>query len=131
METFFQAIAGAMIALILCLTLDKQDKQMSLMLTVAVCCMIGGLAAAFLKPVLEFLEHLQTLANLDGEMLRTLLKAVGIGLIAQVAGLVCNDAGNAALGKTLQMLAAAVILWLSVPLLQQLLDLLEQILGEV
>lgn len=93
--------------------------------------MVGVLALSYLQPVVDFIRQLQTTAQLDDGMLEILLKTMGIGLIGEIAGLICADTGNSALGKSLQMLSAAVILWLSLPLLTQLLELLQQILGEV
>ena len=93
--------------------------------------MVAAAAGQFIQPVIEFLNTLQQVGNLDSAYLGILLKVVGIGLLSEVAALVCADAGNATLGKTLQMLAACVILWLSIPLLGSLLDLIQDILGEV
>ena len=55
---------------------------------------------------------------------------IGIALLAEFGELICKDAGNTTLGKTLQILAAAVILWLSVPLLNELIDLMESIFSK-
>jgi hypothetical protein len=52
-------------------------------------------------------------------------------LIGELAGLICSDAGNAALAKSIQILTTAVILWLSIPLFESLLDLVQAILGEL
>jgi hypothetical protein len=51
--------------------------------------------------------------------------------VAEIAGLICTDAGNAALAKTIQILATAVILWLTLPLMQALLDLVRKIMEGV
>ena len=69
--------------------------------------------------------------NLEPELLHSVLKAVGIGLLAELTGQICADSGNASLGKSLQILATAVILWLMLPLFTQLIDLLEEILGAI
>ena len=82
-------------------------------------------AAAF-----KLKKRLRQTAGLDGELLACLLKIVGIGLIGEVASAVCADAGNGALGKTVQMLSAAAALWLAVPLFETLLTLLGTVLGE-
>ncbi len=131
MEKYFQALAAVLLAVILILTLQKQGKETALLLSVLVCCMAGVLAVSFVRPVLEFIRRLQTIAKLDEAMLRTLLKVVGIAITSEVAGLICSDAGNAALGKILQFLASSVILWLSLPMLTGLLELVEGILGSV
>lgn len=131
MERYWLGAAAVLLTVILGLVLGKQGKEVGLLLTLAVCCMVGALAISYLTPVVDFVRHLQAVGQLDSDILEILLKVVGIGLVAEIAGLICSDAGNAALGKTLQMLSAAVILWLSIPLLQKLLELLQQILGEV
>lgn len=120
-----------LLAVILVLALGKQGKEAGLLLTLAVCCMLGVLALSYLEPVVALIRQLQDMADLDTQMLQILLKAVGIGIIGEIASLICSDAGNAALGKALQLLSAAVILWLSIPLVNALLELLEKILGEV
>lgn len=101
------------------------------MLTIAVCCMIGAAALTYLRPVIEFFDNLQALGNLDTEVLRILLKCTGIAVLAEITGLICADAGNGALGKTLQLLATAVILWLCLPLLSKLMELIDNILVSV
>ena len=54
-----------------------------------------------------------------------------MGLLAEVTELICIDSGNTALGKGLKILATAVILWMSVPLLSGLISLIEEILVSV
>lgn len=120
-----------LLTVILGLALGKQGKEAGLLLTLAVCCMVGVLALNYLQPVVDFVRELQITAQLDDGMLKILLKSVGIGLIGEITSLICADTGNAALGKSLQLLSAAVILWLSLPLMTRFLDLLQQILGEV
>lgn len=129
MDAFWQGAAGALIACVLAVILDKQGKDSALLLTLGVCCMVGGLAVSYLSPVISFLRQLADMSQLENDMLETLLKAVGIGLVGELAALICADSGNAALGKATQILSAATLLWLSLPLLTALLELLEDILG--
>lgn len=131
MTGFWQGAAAVLLAVVLLLALGKQGKEAGLLLSIAVCCMLGGLALSYLEPVVALVQRLQDMTELDSEMLQILLKAVGIGLIGEIASLICADAGNAALGKALQFLSAAVILWLSLPLVNALLELLQEMLGEV
>ncbi len=131
MGSFFTAVAGVLLTVILILTLQKQGKETSLLLSVLACCMVGALAVSFLQPVMDFFAKLQAIGNLDSTMLQTLLKVVGISMTAEIAGLICADSGNGSLGKILQFLASAVILWLSIPMLTALLELVEDILGKI
>lgn len=129
MNIFIKCAAGVLIAVVLILTLSKQGKDISLVLTIAVCCMVLCAAITCLQPVVDFLTRLQSIGQLDSETLTILLKAVGIGFVAEITGLICADSGNASLGKALQLLATATILWISIPLLNELIELIDDILG--
>lgn len=131
MGLFWKCAAGVLIAAILGLVLDRQERGISVMLSVAVCAMGAVILLTYLEPVLDLLRELESLGDLGGDMLSVLMKVMGIGLVAELAGLICTDAGNGALGKTIQMLASGVILWLSIPVFQAFIALIRQILGEV
>lgn len=131
MELFWKTSAAVLITLILTLTIGKQEKDISLVLTMAVCCMVMVIAISYLEPVLDFLRELEAFADLENDILGILLKALGIGLVSQIAGMVCSDAGNSSLGKNIEMLGGAAILYLSVPIFSALLELIQRILGEI
>lgn len=131
MELFWKGTAGVLLTCVLSLVLNRQEKDLGLVLSMMGCVMGLFILMSFLEPVLAFLKTLQSAGDLNADMLATLLKAVGIGLVAEVAGLICTDSGNASLGKTLQLMGSAVILWLSLPLFQMLMELMEGILGDL
>ena len=131
MDIFLKATAGILITTVLCLALAKQGKDYSLLLTITACTMVIIAAITFISPILAFINRLQAMAQWQNDMMQILLKAVGIGLISEVTSLICNDAGNAALGKSLQIIATSAILWLSLPLITELVALLERILGAI
>ena len=129
MTVYLQACGGVLVAVILILA-QGSNKQWGTVLSLIACCMVAVVAASYLGPVVDFLGQLEAFGNLDSTMVESLLKIAGIGLISEVASLVCSDAGNGALGKAVQMLGTAVMLWLAVPLLSAMLELLRRILGE-
>jgi stage III sporulation protein AD len=131
MNVFLKASAGAIITIVLYLTISKQNKDISVLVAIAGCCGILLAAISYLSPIIEFINRLQLKGGLDENLLRTVLKAVGIGIISEITSLICSDSGNAALGKALQFLSVALILWLSLPVFTQLLDLIEEILGTI
>ena len=131
MDAVLKVIFGALITVILGLMLRQQGKDVALLLSIAVCCMVIAAGISYLSPVLDFIRQLQENTGIDPQFVRILLKSVGIGLVAEIAGLICTDAGNAALGKTIQILATAVILWLALPLMGALLELVRKIMEEV
>lgn len=131
MDLFIKSAAGVLITAVLCLSLSKQGKDISLLLTIAVCCMVIVAAMTYLQPVLDFIQQLQTMGNIDAPMIKILLKALGLCMLAELAGWICTDANNAALARVLQLLVTAGVLWLAIPLFTQLLELLEKIMGAI
>ena len=129
MELFLQSAALVMVAVILSLMLGTQMKAAANLVTLAACCLILGGVVRYLEPVLEFAQRLKEVAGITDSMLAVLLKVTGVGLIAEVAVLVCTDTGNGALGKAVQILSNGAILWASLPLFEQLLELLEEVLA--
>ena len=121
-------MGGVLIAVVLGVTLSRQSQDITLVLSVGVCCMVVMAAAVFLTPVMDLIRRLQQLAQLEEGALNTVLKAVGIGLVGEIAALVCGDAGNAALSKAVQIATASAVLWLSVPLMEELLVLIREVL---
>ena len=129
MELYFKGAAGILLAAVLGLALQKQEKDLSAVLTAAVIAMAAVLMLRLLEPVLELLRQLEQVGNLRSDALELLLKAAGIGLTAEVAGLVCADAGNAALAKMLRLLGTAAILCLSAPMFTALLECITEMVG--
>lgn len=129
MDKFYFAVAGVLLTAILSVVVHRHNAEIASLLTLCGCCLITVLAVGFLSPVVSFLRKLQQLGSLDNEMLAVLLKVTAVAFTAEIASTVCTDAGNSALAKSLQMLSAAVIVYLSLPMFQALLSLVERILG--
>lgn len=128
MDNFFKLTAVVIIALILHLVVNRYGKDFSTLLTIIVCAMVLIATISFIEPVLRFVNQLVDIAELNSEMLEIMLKAAGIGLLAEITGMICTDAGNSALGKSLQILAAFTILWLALPLFNTLINIIREIL---
>lgn len=131
MADYLRWTAAVLIGLILSLVISKQSKDMSLLLTLAVCVLVCLGALEFLEPVTELLRELRRLGGLDSEAVSILMKAAVIGLLSELMGLICADVGEGALGKALQLLSNAAVLWLSIPLLRQLITMVGEVLAEI
>lgn len=131
MDLFLKGCSAVIVGLILSMTVGIGRKEFSLLLSLVVCVMVTVCALSYIRPVITFLNELQTLGNLNSEVMSILLKAIGIGVLTEVSALICSDAGNASFGKVLQYLGTSVILWLSVPLFQMMTDLLQRIMERV
>ena len=128
MDIYVKAIACVLIGVVLCLCLSGKGKEISLLLALLLCVMVITAGFSYLRTVFSFFEKLQQLIGLDNDLLNILLKAVGVAVMGEIAGLICNDTGQASLGKAVQILTSAVILWISLPLYTQILALIEELL---
>ena len=131
MEIVFKAVACALVSVVLGMVVKSRNKEISLLLTIAACSVILIAVLNYLKPSIDFLQKLGEMGNLDTDMTRILLKSTGIALLSEISALICSDAGNSTLGKVLQLLAAVAILWLALPMMNQMMDLLDNIIGSV
>ena len=131
MDTFLKAAGIALLTTVLCLAIGKTEKDFSVLLAMMVCCILAVIAVSYLEPVLDFLWELNSLGELQSNVLEVLLKAVGIALTAELAGKICTDAGNGSLCKILQLLGTTAILYISIPVFRCLLTLIRDVLGEL
>ncbi len=128
MTAYFQTAASVLLAVILILTLKQTNPSMATLLGIVVCALVLLAAISFLKPIFSFLDSLRQLGNLPEEPVRILLKTTGISLITEIAAMVCADSGNSSLAHSLKILSTGVILYLSIPVFQVLLELVRKIL---
>ena len=116
-------------SLILILTLGKQEKDIGILLNIAVCCMLATGLFQILDPIIQFLDTLRELTAIESSALTTMLKLAGIGLVSELISMICMDSGCSSLGKGLQLLGSCLMLYLSIPIMELLLDTIQSIMG--
>ena len=131
MNTFFKAVAVILTAVILWLVLNKNSKEVSVLLTLAVCAVVISASIGFLKPIINFIYNVRELGNLDEELVSVILRVVGIGMLTEISAMICKDAGNEAMGKSLHILCVIVVIWMSIPVFEKLILLLDNVLSTV
>lgn len=131
MDIFLKVTAGVLITAFLSLVMGRNSTGISLLLTIFVCSLVVIVALSYFRPVVDLLHRLVQIGQLGNDLLSILLKIVGISLISQIACFICMDTSNQTLGKALQIITTAAILCVCVPLLEQILQLIENVLGEI
>lgn len=131
MDIFIKATAGILIAVVLSLILSRQGKDYSVLLIIAVCAMVGGAVLQYLERILDFVSVLTAEGQLNSDFLSVIFKAVGISLLCEITTMICADSGNQAMGKMIRLLSTSVILWLSIPMFTELLELVKKITGSL
>ena len=128
MDIYLKALGASMIGLLITLVLSGTGKDFSLLLGLLICAMVTTVAMYFMEPVMTLIGQLESMIPVESNLLRFLIRITGIGTVGEIAAMICADAGNSAMGKTLQMMTGITILWLALPLMQMLLDLIREIM---
>lgn len=131
MEGYWKAAAVIILTLILGTTVGKTEKDIALVLTVTACCAVVMVAMQYLSEVIGFLWKLGSITGYQNSLMDTLLKITGVALMTELTGLLSSDAGNSSLGKAMQILGTSAILFLSLPLLEAFLSIIQELMGMI
>lgn len=128
MDTYWKTVCLAVIGVVLCLIMAKNAKDHTTVVVIMLCCGICSVAVGFLSSILQLLNTLAQISGTGSVWMEILLKSVGLSIIGDTVSNICSDAGQASVGKTLQLLTTVVIMWISLPLIRHLLELIQSIL---
>ena len=129
MDTYVKLTACSVVCALLCAVLKPHEGAISL--AVSILCAIGAAMAAMelFSPVLDFFEELLSFTGLSSAVFSPLLKTVAIALLGQIAAAFCQDAGQGALGKMVELCGTVLCLCAGLPLATMLLELLQELGG--
>lgn len=131
MSIFLKIVTGSLVAVILWVYISKENTGISVLLSLSICIMIIIASVQFLDPIIIFIQHLKVIGNTNEELFDIMLKAVGIGLITEISSVICKDAGNESLAKSLQLFSSIIIIRISIPIFENMISLLDEILGTI
>ena len=128
MTDFWKASAIVILAVILGTAIGKTEKDIAVVLTAAVCCMVAVIALHYLSDVISFLWRLNRSVESRIPFLVPLLKIAGVAILSELISLISSDAGNASLGKAIQILGNTVMLFLALPFFEAFYSTVQEIL---
>lgn len=128
METSFRLSALVLVTALLTLVLKKHSPELSLTLSLCACALGVGLLASYVEPVLSLAASLAARAELEDRLVAPVWKCLGLGLLTELSAAVCVDAGQSALAKITELGGGLLCLVVSLPLVQAVLALIEELL---
>ena len=131
MADFWKASVLVVLTVILGTAIGRTEKDISVVLSAAACCMVALTAVHYFSEVVTFLWQLSASAEEGSRFLEPLLKITGVAILTELTCLISGDAGNASLGKSMQILGNAVILNLSLPVFEALIAVVQEMLRMV
>lgn len=129
MEDLLKICVVGLLGVLFATVLRRQNGEIAILLTLAVCAVIALSLVAIARPVVDFLTKLQNMAQIDRALMTPLLKAIGIGLLTQIGATVCGDAGENAVAKLIELCGSFLALYTTLPLLEAVLDMISAMSG--
>lgn len=128
MEIFSIALF-AIVCAVLVLTLKNTRPEYALLLSIAAGCVILALTLKYLAGIFHVIEEMFSGVGINSEYFVILLKALGICYIAQFAGEVCKDFGQASLSSKIELGGKIAVLLLCLPLIKTVIETATKLIG--
>lgn len=81
-----------------------------------------------LTNVLDLIKSVADKSNINSSFIALLLKITGIAFLAEFAVSVCKDAGEGAIASKIEIGSKVIIIFLSIPIISSLLEVIIKIL---
>ena len=94
-----------------------------MLVSLAAAALIFGWILADLIPAFSVMRELMERAALSSEVVKILIKALGVCCLCELAGQVCREAGQLAIASKIDLAGKVTILLLALPLFRELLEL--------
>ncbi|MEE1078718.1 MAG: stage III sporulation AC/AD family protein [Agathobacter sp.] len=110
---------------LLCLILKKNQEEYALCLAVVLGIIIFGASLSKLKEVFSFVETILEKMSLSFEILKPLIKILGIYYLATFTCNLCKDVKQEAIASVVMLFAKISMIVVSIPTLTYFLEVLE------
>lgn len=129
MDGFLQAIALVLLSVVLTLLLKSHSPALAM--TLGLVTLVGLCVYGFttLRSVMVTLEQLETMTGLGQDILAPVLKTALVGVLTNMTAAICNDGGQGGMGKMVEVCGSALALYLSLPLISAVLEMLTTMMG--
>lgn len=120
--------AVALVGAICLVTLRRQNGEMALLVGIATCAVLLLGVADVLKSVGLLVRELASIAGIENELLRPVLKTAGIAVLIGLTAQICRDAGAGAIAMAAELCGVFCALYAALPLIQAVLGLLLELM---
>ncbi|BCS81549.1 stage III sporulation protein AD [Anaerocellum diazotrophicum] len=121
-------IALCLVSIFVVSILKRTQKEIGLAITVFVGILIFLMMIDKLVYVVEKIVEMSNRVSFASGYIKTLIKMTGIALISEYTSSVCKDSGESAIAEKVEFAAKIIILFLSIPLILSLFDLITKFL---
>ena len=121
-------IGVGLISLIIIIILKQYKPDFAIYISILAGAIILLLVMDKLSNIVSLLSNIQNKANMNNQFLIILFKITGIALLTEYASSICKDAGETAIATKIDLGAKVLIIAISIPIIQALLELIIKIM---
>ena len=131
MTEIIKIIGVAFVTALTALLLRSTKPELSFAVTVTGVIVILLFIVDYMKATLGFLTEISGMTGLDNGLIKILLKIVGIGYLTEFSAGILNDFGSNAVADKVILGGKLTMLFLAIPVIKTLLQLMKGFLGLV
>ena len=131
MAEIIKIIGVAFVTALTALLLRSTKPELSFAVTVTGVIVILLFIVDYMKATLGFLTEISGMTGLDNGLIKILLKIVGIGYLTEFSAGILNDFGSNAVADKVILGGKLTLLFLAIPVIKTLLQLMKGFLGLV
>ena len=117
-------IGGAILAVVV----RQFQKEYSVFVLLAVCLFLVFYLTYNVSLIIDFAQNLGEKIHISGTYIRILFKLLAIAYICQIASNICQDLGYQSVSFQIELIGKLSILTLSIPIINSLLETIEQLM---
>ncbi len=125
----FTIIALSMITVSICLILKKTNPEFSMLVSIIASIVIFTILASNFTPILDRINQYAIKFNLNNIYINTMLKALGICYLTQIASQTCVDSGYSSMAGKIEIAGKLTIVLLAIPMFSSLLETIEKLVS--
>lgn len=128
MDQMIPIAAAALIGGLCAVVLKREVGAISLVLSIVTSIVLLSLVTAGALGILSLLRQLAETADISDALLAPMLKVLGIEVITNLVVHICRDAGESGIASAVELTGAVCALYTSIPVIQAVLILIEELL---
>lgn len=115
-------------AAVLAVTVKQYKPEIAILISVSAAIIILFIAADYLTQAVAVFTSLSEKTGVDGGLLSSVLKIIGIGYITEFSAGICEDSGNKSIGDKILFGGKVIILIAAMPVLTAVIDIVSELL---
>lgn len=121
-------IGIAFIAVIIIVILKQYRPEFAIYASILAGVLILSLASDTLSGIIDMIQSISSKTNINNDFLIILIKITGIAILTEFAVSICKDAGESAIASKVDVGGKILIISLSIPIINALIDTIVKIL---